>query len=255
MTIAPAARQPATSLTRSQHAAPAGPPLAQSDADARQRLLDAAGPLFAARGYDGTTVREIVEAAGVNLAAVNYYFRGKQGLYNAVLTEGYAALLAATRDGPVPAGPFTPEQARAWLVEFVGAMVERALDPRRPHWLFEIMMREMVAPTPALDELVARFIRPQHAANCQAIAALTGLEASEQRVSLAGYSIVAQVLMYKHCPQMVQRLGPVETATPQARRALATHIAEFSLAGLASLIGREHSRSQSTDQPGGREPL
>ena len=47
----------------------------------RARLLETAGEVFAEKGYEAATVREICEKAGVNLAAVNYYFGGKELLY------------------------------------------------------------------------------------------------------------------------------------------------------------------------------
>lgn len=46
-----------------------------------ERLLDAAEKLFCERGYDGTSVRDITNEAGCNIAAVNYHFGGKEQLY------------------------------------------------------------------------------------------------------------------------------------------------------------------------------
>lgn len=53
----------------------------------RQALLDAAGALFDARGYDRTTLRDIGERAHVDPALVARYFGGKEGLYLASLRE------------------------------------------------------------------------------------------------------------------------------------------------------------------------
>ena len=56
-----------------------------TDQETRQRLLDAAARLFAERGFNKVSVREICKEAGANVAAVNYYFRDKWGLYREVL--------------------------------------------------------------------------------------------------------------------------------------------------------------------------
>jgi len=50
----------------------------------REKILDAAEILFAEKGFSTTSVREITRKAGVNLAALNYYFGSKAGLIEAV---------------------------------------------------------------------------------------------------------------------------------------------------------------------------
>ncbi|HWI72909.1 MAG TPA: TetR family transcriptional regulator [Baekduia sp.] len=60
----------------------------RNDAQASRRaLLDAAGSLFDERGYQGATVRDIGERAGVDPALIARYFGGKEGLYLAVLED------------------------------------------------------------------------------------------------------------------------------------------------------------------------
>ena len=53
--------------------------------NARQRLLETATELFAEKGYAGTSVREIVDRAGVSKPVLYYYFKSKEGLYYAIL--------------------------------------------------------------------------------------------------------------------------------------------------------------------------
>jgi AcrR family transcriptional regulator len=55
--------------------------------DTKTRLLDAAERLFAERGFAAASLRAITAAAGVNLAAVNYHFRSKQALLEAVFAR------------------------------------------------------------------------------------------------------------------------------------------------------------------------
>ena len=53
--------------------------------ETRLRLLDAAGPIFAERGYRAATVREICQEAGTNLAAISYHFQDKENFYVAAV--------------------------------------------------------------------------------------------------------------------------------------------------------------------------
>jgi AcrR family transcriptional regulator len=62
-----------------------------NDAGARDRLFRAAIELFNRRGYPATTVREIVEAAGVTKPVLYYYFGSKEGIYLALLEEARKA--------------------------------------------------------------------------------------------------------------------------------------------------------------------
>jgi AcrR family transcriptional regulator len=57
------------------------------ESEPRERILDAASHLIAARGYTATTVRDIATAAGMNLAMIHYYFGNKEGLYRAIFEE------------------------------------------------------------------------------------------------------------------------------------------------------------------------
>ena len=63
-----------------------------ADKDCRENIIATAIPLFAAKGLNGVSVRELASAAGVNLSMISYYFGGKEGLYAAVLTEQFAIL-------------------------------------------------------------------------------------------------------------------------------------------------------------------
>ena len=58
----------------------------------RERILKAAERLFADRGYEETSIRAIVTKARVNQAAINYHFKGKDGLYREVLRMAFRAL-------------------------------------------------------------------------------------------------------------------------------------------------------------------
>jgi TetR/AcrR family transcriptional regulator len=63
----------------------------------RQALLRAGAELFAERGFDGVPIEEVASRAGVNKALISYHFRGKRGLYVAILESTFARLSARLR--------------------------------------------------------------------------------------------------------------------------------------------------------------
>ncbi len=91
----------------------------------RQRLLNTAGEVFAEQGFRAATVRQITERAGVNLAAINYYFSDKAELYACVLRDAHDKAMGCLM--PPPTG--TP---RARLRAFLTALLTFLLDPARP---------------------------------------------------------------------------------------------------------------------------
>lgn len=66
----------------------------RSDGDlTKSKILEAAGRLIAQLGWAKTSNKEIVKLAEVDLAAINYHFGGRDGLYQAVLSEAHAHYL------------------------------------------------------------------------------------------------------------------------------------------------------------------
>ena len=111
--------------------------LPEAPAQTRERLLDAAEKLFAARGFRATSVRDITAEARCNLAAVNYHFGGKVRLYRAMFhrrmralreqrIRGIESALAEHRD---------PSGLRPLLRSFITAFLEPHRDEGRSQHL------------------------------------------------------------------------------------------------------------------------
>ncbi|MBL0926244.1 MAG: CerR family C-terminal domain-containing protein [Phycisphaerales bacterium] len=209
--------------------APRTRPSADAD-DTPRRLLRAAGEEFARFGYERATVRGICARAGVNLAAVNYHFRGKRGLYNAVLRDSHQAALDRYPGPTTPPPGLSPEQM---LEVFVRDFLERMLDEGRPAWHGQLMAREIIQPTHALDQITDRFIRPQYEALRGIVRDLLGPAGqSEPLLRRCCFSVVGQCLFYKHAQPVIRRLHPDLTLGPAERAAASRHIAAFSAAAI-----------------------
>ncbi|MCR4308952.1 MAG: TetR/AcrR family transcriptional regulator [Deltaproteobacteria bacterium] len=77
---------------------------AEAGGEVRERLLSGATELFASKGYAATTVREIVERAGVTKPVLYYYFRSKEGIYLDLMREPFGKFAALVEETLLPAG-------------------------------------------------------------------------------------------------------------------------------------------------------
>ncbi len=88
----------------------------------RADLVEAAVEVFAAKGFEGASVREIARAANANLAAISYHFGGKEGLYREVLTQSVAVFAMPSFDPATIAALNRDEALRLFLREQLSAM-------------------------------------------------------------------------------------------------------------------------------------
>lgn len=216
----------------------------RDDATAR-RLLDAAGPVFAERGYRDATVREICAAAGANIAAVSYYYGDKFGLYRAVLREAHEEARRRHMSG-VPEDAAPDVRLRAW----VGGFLRKLLDPERPQWLPRLMMREMVEPTAALDEVIDESIRPQFDQLAGIIGALTGRARASRWVREEAVAVAGQCLIFRHCPVVLDRMLGVKVTTTARIDELADAVSARVLRGLEKKRGGRPGRAKGAGQDG-----
>lgn len=77
---------------------------AEAGGEVRGRLLSGATELFASKGYAATTVREIVERAGVTKPVLYYYFRSKEGIYLDLMREPFGKFAALVEETVLEAG-------------------------------------------------------------------------------------------------------------------------------------------------------
>jgi TetR/AcrR family transcriptional regulator, regulator of cefoperazone and chloramphenicol sensitivity len=207
-------------------------PPKEIQARTRERLLEAAGEVFAGRGFRAATVREICVKARANIAAVNYHFTSKENLYTEVLKFWIQG-----REEKYPHGYGLRSGATAAerLHAFVRAVLLRLLGGKgAPVWFSKLMAREMAEPTHALDVLVAEIFRPQLRQLESIVRELLGSRADPKRVRRCVWSIAGQWVIY-HCGRnLIERIESRRKFSPAQIETLAKHIAEFSIAGLKS---------------------
>jgi len=203
--------------------------------ETRQRLLEAAGEVFAERGFRMATVRDICQRAKANLAAVNYHFGDKERLYAAVLQYTFHCAEPYPLDLGLGAEASVEERLRA----FIRSHLFSLLAAGRPAWHRKLITREMAEPTRALDTVVDQMIRPEAEMLMAIVRDVLGHDAHPQRVWQCASSIIGQCLFYHHARPVILRLAPAQTFTPEAIEQLVDHITHFSLAALKQLAQQQ----------------
>jgi AcrR family transcriptional regulator len=194
----------------------------------REKLLEVAGPIFADRGYQAATIREICVAARANVAAVNYHFGDKLGLYTEVLQQSVrAAQVKAVQNVLDQNAP--PEDILRALIR---ARLRSITGEDLPHWHSRLLAHELVQPTPALQELIENLARPIYRRLLELIGGMIGLPPNDDRTRLCAISVVGQVLAYVLPGPLLTQIWPELKMTPQQVERIADHIADFSLSYL-----------------------
>jgi AcrR family transcriptional regulator len=204
-----------------------GEPMTTND-DTQDRLLRAAGELFAEKGFEGTTVREICQRAGAgNVAAVNYYFRDKERLY---IEAVKSACMRQAENFPFPDWPVgTAPEVK--LRGFIGVLLNRMQGDDRCPWARKLFLRELAHPTAACTEFVQSVVRPNAELLNRIVAELLPT-VPERKRRLIAFSIVGQCFFHRFAQPIVAQLVGEEEFHSYNPELLAEHIAEFSFAAL-----------------------
>lgn len=199
-----------------------------SDEVTRTRLLEAAGPIFASEGFHKAKIRSICARAGANIAAVNYHFGDKLGLYIEVLR--YSISAAVIDPHLIANAPGVPMKAK--LRAFVRMILSSVFNATRPAWHMKLVLQEMSNPTPAVDELVKQFIGPRYRLLCGLIGGMIGQSPKARVTQLCAHSVVGQARHYLIANVVIERVWPEFTFTAEELEELTDHITVFSVAGI-----------------------
>ena len=203
------------------------------DVETRQRLLNVAAELFAEHGFHHVTIREICQAAGTNVAAVNYHFRDKLGLYKEVVQMAADAMNKLKTDVLDAVEPHPPEER---LRNYIRLTLHNLLDPHQESWMEKLVARETTDPTPAIDLIIEKGIKPTVERNGRMVAELLNTTLNDPRVWQCFLSVQGQCLFYKMSMPVSMRMAPPGFHyTAEIVDALAEHVYQFSLAGIRAL--------------------
>jgi len=196
-------------------------------------LIEAAGELFAAYGFEGTSVRAIAEKAGANVASINYHFGSKENLYTEVMRYVVYRGRSLTPSVVVEADARldTPEGAAEVIRELVKADFAAFYAADQPAWYGRLITRSLLDPTPPLQVVVKQIFEPDHEAlKVIFMRARPGMTADEAR--FWAFALTGQVIFYEFCRAPVLLHLKRERYDPAFLDAAAEHVADSVIAAL-----------------------
>ncbi len=216
--------------------------------ETRQRLLDAAGMVFADKGFWETTNADICEKAKVNTAGVNYHFGSKEELYVEAWKYSFdKSLKKHPPDGGV--SPEAPAQER--LKGRILSFMQRIIDPET--YEFYITHKEMACPTGLLQGILHSSIESLLGGFKSIVVELMGKDAREQDVNFCYMNVVNMcfgiVRQLHHGRIMRNKQNIRKSFSEKDIEAYANHIVCFSLAGIRGIY--ENSKKKAVT-PGKR---
>ena len=190
--------------------------------------------LFLSHGFEGVSIRQITDAAGANVAAINYHFNGKTNLYREVLKQRLDGItldklaLLKKLDEQQPA-PALEQILHSYIYSFFDAHFSSPDSDR----LLQIIYREMAPDAIASDLVAERLVIPINQA-FQKIIKKTCPELSEEHISSCISSITGQVLHFIRAREVLRGIRTPEQKQTYIEDTV-QHITQFSLRG----IGRQ----------------
>ena len=203
----------------------------------KDRLLDSAEKLFCENGFEGASIRDIAALAGCNIASVNYYFGGKQQLYE----EVWRRHLIPMRDvrissiekvmNQIESKPHLEEIIKSFANAFVGSMV----DTEKTSRLSKLMAREYIDKHLPTDMFIDEIMMPT-VTSMQKALMQTFPDLDESKVSFIVFSLIGQLVHLVHVRTMFEHGGDESTRELFSSVEIINHIVKFSSAGIRAYI-------------------
>jgi AcrR family transcriptional regulator len=185
----------------------------KTGSNAQGRLLEAAVDVFGKHGFEAATTRMIALEAGVNIAAIPYYYSGKEGLYRAVVSytvEQVRTQVAAILE-EIDIGLYAEAASRETALVLLDKLLEKIINfmvgsPQAPR-VARIILREQLYPTSAYEIIFNGFMAPVIDSIAALVSAASG-ESSSRTAKLRAMAIIGQIQAFRVGREtMVRALG------------------------------------------------
>lgn len=212
---------------------------AHTDDGTRERLLQAATAIFAEKGYQPATIREICQQANANIAAVNYHFGGKQRLYAEVLTH-FERRVQELYPLDARAADATPLER---LRVYIRTTLLRIIGDGDPIYAAhsKLLMLEILDPSPVLDAVTSEYLAPMVETLSAILKDILGADADPDYVRDCMGGIIGHCVFYTTHRSLITRFHPEITYNEEGLERIVQTVLRFSLYGM---LGRQHENEK-----------
>ncbi|MFQ5972723.1 MAG: CerR family C-terminal domain-containing protein, partial [Alphaproteobacteria bacterium] len=220
----------------------------------RAKLIDTALGLFAVHGYDGVTTRMLTNGARANLAAVNYHFGGKRGLYHAVIADiarrvrARLAPEAARLETAIADSNGEHEALRRAAVGFFRALITGFIGEASQRPMVGLVMREYASPTDAFPVLYENAVEPLHGAVSRLVAAAHGRSQPDRQDITEAHGLIGMCISFAIARVVLCRRLNWEDYTPERVARIAETVARMA-AGALGLANAMERNGHATRRP------
>ena len=208
---------------------PGRQPPRRDGVETKKALLDAAGRVFAERGYADTTSKDICALAGTNSAAVNYYFGSKENLYAEVLTEAHHQLVRQDDVNRIVNAPIAAEEK---LRDVLRLFIQTAC-ASPDLWGIRVLLREIVSPTENASTVIPAVILPKAMRFMELVHHLTGLPVDAPQTQQATAFVILPCVGLVMFPEKLRTL--ILPATASNNECLIDSLHAYILGGLRAI--------------------
>lgn len=199
----------------------------------KEHILRSAVELFSEQGYDGTTIRDICCSAGANVAAVNYHFKGKSGLGEAVIDHLFENI-AETKKVMIGADSISTESEwkqaiRKFIHNFIA---DRDKEEYRNFFRSRLIFRELNTPSPLFESMFKKYLGPLQEHLKVLIKQGLPPDSDNKTISMWIITLMSQCVMFRKKQVAPMGMEPIDFSDAENVEMVVNHIAETLFAGL-----------------------
>ena len=199
----------------------------------RDQILRSAVELFSEKGYGNTSVRDICKHANANVAAVNYHFKGKIGLGEAVVdhlfenvTEMKQSLLKAEQ---VSNASEWKDAIRGFIYNFI---FDRDKEGYRNFYRSRLIFLELNDPSELFEKMLKKYMGPVQKQLKKLICQGLPATVTEEEVSMWVITLMSQCVMFRKKQVPSMEIARIDFTNPENVKMVADHIAGTVFSGL-----------------------